>query len=95
VADLEIKKEGVYREDLCVKSVLKEDQMGTPEKTIVRPGSWVKRAGFRKNGPPVSKSNEDMAEPQIFSRFAPLLDSPRDFAMINHVRAAPPEIKVV
>jgi hypothetical protein len=58
VADFEIKKEGVYLDDLCMKSVpLKEDQMKNPEKTIVGPGNWVKRAVFRKNGPPVSKSN--------------------------------------
>jgi hypothetical protein len=82
-------------DDLCVKSVpLEEDQMKNPEKTIVGPGSWVKRAGFRQNGSPV-KSNEEIVEPQIFSRFALLLDSPRDSGVINHVRAAPPETEVV
>ena len=82
-------------DDLCVKSVpLEEDQMKTPEKTIVGPGSWVKRTGFRQNGSPV-KNNEEIVEPQIFSRFALLLDLPRDYEVINHVRAAPPEIEVV
>jgi hypothetical protein len=71
-----------------------EDQMEIPEKTIIEPGSWVKRAGLRKNAPVVSKSKEEVVEPQVFRDLHQLLETPRDAANENHVLTTILKIKI-